>query len=107
VTRPASLRYVGFESTKEGREYTLAVDGEGESRVFVLVILHAAFAARQARFQDAPDLCFAKLQRQLAAEPALVPRSRVVLTSSDLAEYRETQTKRVPERRSRAVRSGV
>lgn len=96
---------MGFESTHEGRAYTLQVDGEGEARIFVLVILHTAFAARQARFQDAPDLCFAKLQRQLAAEPALVPGSPLVLTSSDLAEYREAQTKRAPERKARAPRS--
>lgn len=96
---------MGFQSTHEGRAYTLQVDGEGEARVFVLVILHAAFAARQARFQDAPDLCFAKLQRQLAAEPALLPGSPLVLSSSDLAEYREAQTKRTPERRARAPRS--
>jgi hypothetical protein len=105
MTRPAALRYMGFESTREGRAYTLQVDGEGDSRTFVLVILHAAFAARQARFQDAPDLCFAKLQRQLAAEPALLPGSPLVLTSSDFAEYKEAQTKRVPERKARAPRS--
>jgi len=107
VTRPAAVRYLGFESTNEGREYTLRVDGEGEGRVFVFVVTHAAFAARQARFQDAPDLCFAKLQRELAAQPALAPGSRFVLTSAELAQYRSTQTKRAPERKARAGGSGT
>jgi hypothetical protein len=83
------------------------VDGEGETRVFVFVIPHTAFAARQARFQDAPDLCFAKLQRELAAEPALLPGSPLVLTPSDLAEYRETQTKRSPDRKARVMGTGA
>jgi hypothetical protein len=101
------LRYLGFVSTNEGREYTLRVDAEGEPRTFVLVITHAAFASREARFQDAPDLCFAKLQRELLAEPALVPGPRLVLTSSDLAEYRQAQTKRPPERKTRPVGNGA
>ncbi len=97
------MRYMGFESTKVGREYTLRVDGEGEPRVFVFVISHAAFSAKEARFQDAPDLCFAKLQRELLGEAAPVPGSRFVLSSTDLAQYRETQTKRPPERKPRPV----
>jgi hypothetical protein len=98
------VRYLGFESTREGREYTLRVDGEGEPRVFVFVIPHAAFSAKEARFQDAPDLCFAKLQREILGEAsAPVIASRFVLTSEDLAHYRETQTKRPPERKPRPL----
>lgn len=95
------MRYLGFESTSEGREYTLRVDGEGEPRVFVFVISHAAFSAKEARFQDAPDLCFAKLQREILGEAIPVPGARFVLTSQDLAHYRETQIKRSPERKPR------
>ena len=43
------MRYMGFESTSEGREYTLRVDGEGEPRVFTFVIPHAAFQALSPR----------------------------------------------------------
>ncbi len=99
--RPVSIRYLGFRSTAEGREYTLRVDGEGAPRLFVLVIPHAAFAEKQARFQDAPDVCFAKLQRVLAADALLAPGAPLVLTSADLAEYRETQARRSPERKRR------
>jgi hypothetical protein len=100
--RPAAVRYMGFQSTNEGREYTLRVDGQGEEpRLFVLVIPHEAFTSKEARFQDAPDLCFAKLQRELLGENEPTPGSRLVLTSADLAQYRETQTKRTPERKPR------
>jgi hypothetical protein len=99
--RPLSIRYMGFSCTSQGREYTLRVDGEGDPRVFVLVIPHTAFTEKQARFQDAPDVCFAKLQRELALDSLRVPGPPLVLTSADLAEYRETQAKRTPERKRR------
>jgi hypothetical protein len=94
------LRYLGFQSTGEGREYTLRVDQEGDPQVFVCVIPHAAFAAGQARFQDAPDLCFAKLQRELLGDAAR-PGGRLILSAADLAEYKDSQTKRHPERKPR------
>lgn len=97
--KPASIRYLGFRCTGAGREYSLRVDSGGDPRLFVLVIPHAAFAARQARFQDAPDLCFAKLQRELAADSTLVAGPPLVLTAADLAEYRDAQTKRSGERK--------
>jgi len=104
VSRPASVRYMGFKATADGREYTLRVDGEGDPRVFTVVIAHTAFASRQARFQDAPDLCFAKLQRELAANAELPQGSPLVVTSADLADYREAQSRRSPDRKAhRAV----
>jgi len=99
--RPVSVRYMGFRCTNQGREYTLRVDGEGDPRMFVLVIPHVAFTEKQARFQDAPDVCFAKLQRELAIDSLLVPGPPQVLTPADLAEYREMQAKRSPERKRR------
>jgi hypothetical protein len=108
VIRPLSVRYMGFQSTSEGREYALRVDGQGEEpRLVVFVIPHQAFASREARFQDAPDLCFAKLQRELLGENTPTPASRLVLTSADLAEYRESQTRKSPERkRARPILPG-
>ena len=102
MNRPPSVRYMGFVSTSEGREYTLRVEGDGDPRLFVFVILHAAFASREARFQDAPDLCFAKLQREILSDTEPGRGARLVLTSTDLAAYRDTQSKRGPERKHRA-----
>jgi len=101
MIRPPSVRYMGFEATTEGREYTLRVDGEGDPRTFVFVIPHSAFTSKEARFQDAPDLCFAKLQRDVLGENAPVAGARFVLTSADLAAYRDVQTKRTPEKKPR------
>jgi len=101
LTRAPSVRYMGFESTSEGREYTMRVESEGDPRVFVFVIPHAAFSSKEARFQDAPDLCFAKLQREILSEATPGPGARFVLTSADLAAYKDVQTKRVPEKKPR------
>ena len=69
--RPLSIRYMGFECTSAGRAYRLRVEGPGDPREFTLTIPNVAFEDRKARFQDAPDLCFARLQRELATNAEL------------------------------------
>jgi hypothetical protein len=104
-TRPPSIRYLGFECTSEGRRYRLSVEGAGESRVFTMTILNAAFAARQARFQDAPELCFARLQRELVSNADLPGGVTFVITPAELDEYRDAQLKRSPDRKTRTLRT--
>lgn len=99
------LRYMGYRATGEGREYTLRALMPSESRDFVVFIPHEVFASSGASFQDAPGLCFTKVQRALAAEPALVPGTPLVLSSSELAEHREAVGRRTaaPKRRKPVV----
>jgi hypothetical protein len=96
--KPPAVFYMGFRTTPTGREYRLRVAAQPEPLHFVLFIPHAAFAAREARFQDAPDLCFAKLQRELEANPDLEPGSRLVVTTQELEEYRIARDRRPPGR---------
>ena len=105
MKRPASVRYLGFESKGDGRAYTLRVDGEGEPRMVTVTIPHAAFNSRQARFQDAPELCFARLQRELAANSELPDGMQLVITLGELEEFREAQMRRSPDRRMRTART--
>ena len=87
------IRYLGFRTTDDGREYTLRATGAGESRQFVMMIPHQAFATHQARFQDAPDLCCAKLTRVLAGETGDAQADAwLVLTAEELLEYRVART---------------
>lgn len=95
------MRYLGFRTTAEGREYSLRVSDGLAPRFFVLLITHEAFASREARFQDAPDLCFARLGRDLMADPGLLPGPRLVLTAQEIFDYRVAQEKRLPSRRKR------
>ncbi len=100
-SRPVAVRYMGFHNTEQGRAYTLRVDGPGEPRMVTVTIPHAAFEARQARFQDAPEICFVKLQRELAANAELPDGLEMLVSSEDMDDYREGQTRRTPERKRR------
>jgi hypothetical protein len=103
--RPASIRYLGFECTSEGRAYRLRVDGVGEPRLFTVTILTAAFDTRKARFQDAPELCFARLQRELATNAELPDGLALVITPAEIDEYRDAQLRRSPDRKTRTLRT--
>lgn len=105
MTRPPAVRYLGFRSTDDAREYSLRVDGEGEVRVFTMAIPLAAFASRQARFQDAPELCFARLQRELSTRADLPDGLRLVITPAEMDEYRDAQLRRSPDRKTRTLRT--
>jgi len=93
--------YVGFTVTEVSREYRLRVTSMGEeARNFTVAIPNKAFLARQVRYQDAPDVCFLKLQRALAAHAGL-QGTRLTVTASELEEYRESHAPRPGKPRPR------
>jgi hypothetical protein len=98
VARNPVVRYMGFRATPRGREYTLRVSDVAASREFVLVISHQSFAEHETRFQDGPDVCSAKLRRELAADPDLPPGEGITLTAQDLLEYRNTHLSSLEKR---------
>jgi hypothetical protein len=96
----AQLEYVGFKSVGASREYALRVrHAAGEFQDFTLVIPNEAFLAHRIRYQDAPDVCFLKLQRELAAGAGELPAARLDVTDADLTEYRVAHTPKPPQRR--------
>jgi len=100
LTPSASIRYLGFESTDDAREYSLVIrQGEISSRVTVR-ILHAAFADRRTRYQDGPDISFLKVQHELALHDNQPPDEALLVTDSELAAYRSAHEKQ-PGRRAR------
>jgi hypothetical protein len=103
--RPASIRYLGFECTSEGRAYRLRVDGAGDPRLFTVTIPTAAFESRKARFQDAPELCFARLQRELLSNAELPDGLELVISPTEIDEYRDSQLRRSPDRKTRTLRT--
>jgi hypothetical protein len=94
------VRYLGFRCTDEGRSYTLQVDGRGERRVVTIVIPNTAFAERRARFQDAPDLCFAKLQRELDRDADLPDGASFELSQDEMELHQKSRE--TPQRKRRA-----
>lgn len=96
-----NIRYLGFRSTRRGREYSLRVVDGLVNRLFVMVIPHEDFASQRARFQDAPDLCFTKLERALEENPDLVPATAPVLTSRDFLDYQRARAQPASVKRRR------
>jgi hypothetical protein len=96
---------MGFDCTEEGRAYRLRIEGLGDPRLVTVTIPAAAFASRKARFQDAPELCYARLQRELAASVDLEDGLELVITMDEMDAYREVQLSRSPDRKMRALRT--
>lgn len=97
--RPPSVRFIGFRTTDSGREYTLSAGGESEERLFVVLIPTAAFTTHAVRYQDGPDLCFQRLQRELVANPELIAGTDLVVTEDELADYRRLHSPHPAERK--------
>jgi hypothetical protein len=100
-----SVQYVEVRTTELGREYTLLALGGAEPRLFVLLIPGEAFTSRAVRFQDGPDLCFRRLQRELTADPDLLPDGGMVLTAEEIGDYRAGREQPANERRRRGPSS--
>jgi hypothetical protein len=99
LSRPL-VRYQGFATKSAGREYTFQVnDSNEEPREFTLIITNDAFTSRLVRFQDAPEICSLKLQRELAAEeadPSKTPaKLRFRVSEAELDEYRQARSPRL------------
>jgi hypothetical protein len=97
------VEYVGFTQGEAAREYTLRVKLQGEAYRFTLAIANDAFTRRRARYQDAPDICFLKLQRELAACQSQLPAAYLNVTDAELEEYRVAHTPKPPQRRPKPL----
>ena len=93
-----TIQYIGFDLKPRGRDYRYrVVDPKTEPREFALTISNQAFAARLVAYQDAADLCYQKLRRDLAAETEENPLPRHhTVSSAEIEQYRE---KNRPSRR--------
>ena len=98
--RDAQVEYVGFRTEGALRQYELRVrQPTGEVRDFTLAIPIEAFVAGRVRYQDAPEICFLKLQRALAASTDPLPVSHLGVSNAELEEYRAAHAPRSPQRR--------
>ena len=83
------VEYVGFSTDDVARRYTLRVRlATDEIHEFVLVIPNEAFLSHRLRYQDAPEICYLRLQRDLAACGECLPPDQQSVTDAELEEYR-------------------
>ena len=96
-TRPTPIQEQSIPPAMAGRDVlACAATGSGKT---------AAFDTRKARFQDAPELCFARLQRELATNAELPDGLALVITPAEIDEYRDAQLRRSPDRKTRTLRT--
>ncbi len=98
----AHVEYLGFSVKGATREYALRVrDAGGDHHDVTMSITNEAFLAHRVRYQDAPDVCFRILQRELLANAEGPCASRLSVSEADLEEYRVAQAPKSPQRRPR------
>lgn len=96
----AHVEYVGFRASGAMREYTLRVrQAADDSLQFTLVIPNEAFLSHRVRYQDAPEICFLKLQREILACSEGLPDARLTVTDGELEDYRAAHAPKPPHRR--------
>lgn len=90
----AHVEYLGFKSNKSTREYTLRVRRvDDDDKDFTVVIDNNAFRDNRVRYQDGPEICFAKLQRELSScADGSFPASKLKVSDAELDAYREAHT---------------
>jgi hypothetical protein len=98
----ARVEYMGFTVREEARVYTLRVSQPGGGyQAFTLVIPNKAFLERRVRYQDAPDICFLRLQRELTNCGEGQPPLHLDITDAELEEYRVAHTPKPNKNRPR------
>jgi hypothetical protein len=96
------VEYVGFSSGEAVRTYNLRVILiSGEVHHFVLLIPNDAFLSHRIRYQDAPEICYLRLQRDLIACGARMPPDRQTITDDDMELYRAAHAPKPSRRHSR------
>jgi len=93
------IQYIGFEPRALVRLYSFRVlEASNEPREFTLSIANEAFLARRARYQDAPDICFLKLQHELTVHENRPSETHFAITDAELESYRDAHTQKTARR---------
>lgn len=93
------MQYLGFQPKNEWREYSFQVRYAAEDiRDFTLTILNEAFTSHRVRYQDAPDVCSAKLRRELSANPNHPSHTVFAISDSELADYKAGHSSKASNR---------
>jgi hypothetical protein len=88
-----NARYVGFKAKAIVREYSFLVrESSIEPCEITFTILNEAFTSRRLSFQNAPDICSLKLQRELTDSPNIPLKTHYRISESELDDYHESHS---------------
>lgn len=93
MTDAVVLQYVGFEAKDAVREYAFTLRGaSGQSSEYFVTIANAAFVEHRVSYQDGPNICSLRLQREFAAQIEHPPATCFCITDAELAVYKDAHT---------------
>ena len=84
-----NIRYLGFESTEDGRRFDFSITASGQESTRVSLVIPALMFTGENRisFQESAKICYEKLRVLLEDEQIQTPL-RIRLTGDDIAQFR-------------------
>ena len=84
-----NIRYIGFESTEDGRRFDFSITGSGQESTRVSLVIPAPMfsGANRITFQESAKICYEKLRVILQNQGIQAP-ARIRLTGDDIAQFR-------------------
>src|SRR6266566_2713813 len=84
-----NIRYLGFESTDDGRRFDFSITGNGQESTRVSLVIPALMftGTNKITFQESAKICYEKLRVLLERERIETP-IRIRLTGDDIAQFR-------------------
>jgi hypothetical protein len=95
------LSYLGVIPQLDYSEYGFRITNEDKTaRLLILTIANSVFLTKQLMVQEAPDLCYQKVMVDLRSDIPTLVEDSVVVTESDLVQYRASHPNISLKRRS-------
>jgi hypothetical protein len=84
-----NIRYLGFETTVDGRRFDFSITGAGQAATRVSLVIPALMftGANKITFQESAKICYEKLRVLLELKRIDAP-ARIHLTGDDIARFR-------------------
>src|SRR5438105_15833764 len=84
-----NIRYLGFESTVDGRRFDFSITGVGQESQRVSLVIPALMftGSNRITFQESAKICYEKL-RVLLEREKIEASVRIRLTGDDIAQFR-------------------
>ena len=96
-----NVEYLRFTTEESTRAYHLRVRRGAEIHDVTVTIPKEAFLSGRVRYQDAPEICFLKIQKELSeGGEECVPARALLMSDEELQEYKTARAPKSPHRRS-------
>lgn len=97
------IQYVGFDTSAGSRVYSFhVIDAPEEARNFTVSVQAAGFRPDGLKFQDGPDICFARLGHELEKQtPEIRTAAHLSIGEPDIKDYLDNHHSQKPKRKKK------